>query len=88
MKKNASMKFLAMIAIMTSATVMQIREHVAPPDPARAAQADSMSGCEGSHGGFAPAACGRLHERLHDQQPVEQRQRAAQPAHTGRHVWV
>ncbi|OLL28331.1 hypothetical protein BTH42_27740 [Burkholderia sp. SRS-W-2-2016] len=81
MKKTASMKFLAMIAIVTSATVMQIREHVAPPDTVRAGESNSMSGCTGTHGGFTPAACERLRD---DRQPVEQRK----PAHNERHIWV
>ncbi|WP_206002397.1 hypothetical protein [Paraburkholderia antibiotica] len=88
MKKTASMKFLAMVAIVTSATVLQIREHVAPPDTAHTDNAAAMSDCERIRDGFAPAAC----ERSKDQRQVEQQQPDArlgvQPAHGARQIWV
>src|ERR1700744_490711 len=57
MKKIRSAEFLAAVAIITSATVMQIREHMQVPEaPAAPPQAAQLS-CETTHHGRVFAAC-------------------------------
>lgn len=57
MKKIRSAEFLAAIAIVTSAAVMQIREHVQAHDAPPANAQASLPACTTAHDGFTPAGC-------------------------------
>ncbi|MFM0627086.1 hypothetical protein [Paraburkholderia xenovorans] len=79
--KIRSAEFLAAVAIITSAAVMQIREHVqVQATPSSNAQAMSPS-CGVTHDGFVPAAC----EPTRDERRVD---RAPQPPRNAPQVWV
>ncbi|CAD6547080.1 hypothetical protein LMG28727_04654 [Paraburkholderia kirstenboschensis] len=76
--KIRSAEFLAVVAIVTSASVLQIREHMQPPDSAaasaRASAQAAPSTCESSRKGVMPAACEPTRdERPADHAPVPQR---------------
>ncbi|TDY21622.1 hypothetical protein B0G81_1850 [Paraburkholderia sp. BL6665CI2N2] len=79
--KIRSAEFLAAVAIISSATVMQIREHVlAQETPVSQAQATSPS-CGLTHDGLVSAAC----EATRDKRQVD---RAPQPQRNAPQVWV
>ncbi|MFM0169610.1 hypothetical protein [Paraburkholderia sediminicola] len=79
--KIRSAEFLAAVAIIASATVMQIREHLQVPEaPSSNAQAMSPS-CGVTHEGFVPAAC----EPTRDERQVD---RAPQPRRNAPQGWV
>lgn len=79
--KIRSAEFLAAVAIITSAVVMQIREHVQVPEtPSASAQATSPP-CGSAHDGLAPAAC----EPTRDQRQVD---RTPLPQHAAPQIWV
>ncbi|MFM0391600.1 hypothetical protein [Paraburkholderia phytofirmans] len=79
--KIRSAEFLAAVAIISSATVLQIREHVlAQQAPASQAQATSPS-CGSTHDGLVSAAC----EPTHDKRQVD---RAPQPPRNTSQIWV
>ncbi|WP_168790279.1 hypothetical protein [Paraburkholderia aromaticivorans] len=79
--KIRSAEFLAAVAIISSAAVMQIREHVlAQEAPSSNAQATSPS-CGVTHDGFVPAAC----EPTRDKRQVD---RAPQPQRDAPQIWV
>jgi hypothetical protein len=79
--KIRSAEFLAAVAIITSAAVMQIREQVQVREaPSANAQATSPS-CGVMHDGLVPAAC----EPTRDERQVE---RAPQPQRNAPQVWV
>jgi hypothetical protein len=79
--KIRSAEFLAGVAIVTSAAVMQIREHV-PVQEASTSKAQATSpSCGVRHDGFVPAAC----EPTRDERQVE---RAPQPQRKAPQVWV
>ncbi|RZF29357.1 hypothetical protein EVC45_12950 [Paraburkholderia sp. UYCP14C] len=80
MKKAGSLKFLAAVAIVSSATAMQIRAHVALPDPAAAQPRATMSTCGRANDGITPASC----EPMHRERQLE-RSRAP---HDARQLWV
>ncbi|HZZ12685.1 MAG TPA: hypothetical protein VFE79_18525 [Paraburkholderia sp.] len=72
-------ELLVAVAIVTSAAVMQIREHVLPHE-AQMGDAPSAS-CGVKHDGLVPAGC----EPTRDEQPVD---RPAQARHAAPQVWV
>jgi hypothetical protein len=80
MKKTGNMKFLAGFAIVSSATAMQIRTHLASPDTAPAHAAAAMSTCGSAHDGVTPASCDTTRRKSR----VEQHQ----PPHGGWQLWV
>ena len=65
-------EFLVAVAIVTSAAVVQIREHVQPDHGVATSTPHSVdaapSSCEPSRNGIVPAAC----EAARDQRPAEQ----------------
>ncbi|PRX30694.1 hypothetical protein B0G75_106134 [Paraburkholderia sp. BL18I3N2] len=79
--KIRSAEFLAAVAIISSAAVMQIREHVLVQEtPASNAQAASPP-CGAMHEGLVPAACEPTREK-------RQVDRAPQPQRSAPQVWV
>ncbi|KXU82290.1 hypothetical protein CI15_32565 [Paraburkholderia monticola] len=80
MKKTSSMKFLAAVAIVSSAIVMQIRAHVASPEAAPDQARAAMSTCGNAHDGITPASCDSMRR---ERQPERQ-----QPPHVARQLWV
>ena len=85
--KMRKAELLAAIAIVTSAGVLQIREHVQPIDAANhAANASTSvqtapSTCESRGRGVLPAAC----EQTRDERPAH---RATLPQHGPARIWV
>lgn len=82
MKKMGNLKFLAAVAIVSSAAVMQIREHVASPDAALAPAPAAMATCGSAHDGLTTASCDALRR-----EKQAERQQQPQP-HTARQLWV
>jgi hypothetical protein len=80
MKKIGNYKFLAAVAIVSSATAMQLREHVASPDAALARGPAAMSTCGGAHDGLTTASCEAMRR---EKQPER-----AQPPRDTRQLWV
>ena len=81
MKKIRSAEFLAAVAIITSATVLQIREHLKPIEaPAVGAQTASGA-CGIKHDGFVPASC----EPTREERPAET---ATPRPHGAPRMWV
>jgi hypothetical protein len=78
--KIRSAEYLAAIAIVTSAAVLQIREHMQPQE-APVASAQAASSCGVRHDGLVPAAC----EATRDERQVD---RAPQPQHNRPRIWV
>ncbi|MFM0237543.1 hypothetical protein [Paraburkholderia phytofirmans] len=79
--KIRSAEFLAAVAIISSAAVIQIREHVlAQETPASNAQAVSPP-CGVTHQGLVPAACEPTREK-------RQVDRAPQPQRSAPQIWV
>ncbi|AIP36462.1 hypothetical protein DR64_6486 [Paraburkholderia xenovorans LB400] len=73
--KIRSTEFLAAVAIITSATVLQIREHM-PAHEATSASAQTESpACRMTRDGLVPAACEPT--RDDHQEPAMPRQRSA-----------
>lgn len=73
-------EYLIAIAIITSAAVLQIREHMQPHDRP-SADVQAMSPCGITHNGLAPAAC----EPTRDKRQVD---RAPEPHHSAPQMWV
>lgn len=83
MKKSRRTEFLAAIAIITSATVMQIREHMQPHEaPAATPEAAQLS-CEMPRSGLVLAAC----EPTRGEAPAEH-DRAAPHLRSASKIWV
>jgi hypothetical protein len=80
MKKAGSMKFLAAVAIVSSATVMQIRAHVAAPETAPARASGAMPACGSGHEGVMPASCAPMRD--------ERQLKRQQPPHDAPRLWV
>ncbi|MFM0204565.1 hypothetical protein PQR53_32520 [Paraburkholderia fungorum] len=80
MKKIRSAEYLVAIAIVTSAGVLQIREHMQPLE-APAASAQAASSCGITRDGLVPAAC----EPTRSERQVE---RAPQLQHSAARIWV
>jgi hypothetical protein len=80
MKKISSMKFLAAVGIVSSATVMQIRAHVASPEAAPTEAHTAMPTCGSAHDGVTPASC----DQMRSERQVERHQQP--PA--ARQLWV
>ena len=76
MKKASSMAFLAAVAIVSSATAMQIRTHVASPTHTPAA----TSTCGVAHDGVTLASCAPMRS----ERQVERQQ----APHDARQLWV
>ena len=85
MKKIRRAEFLAVVAIVASATAMQIREHSQAQDQAQdavpATEQAPMTSCGPSHDGFVPAGC----EPTRDDPPAE---RATRAPHAAPQIWV
>ncbi|MGF6732588.1 hypothetical protein OKW50_004733 [Paraburkholderia youngii] len=80
MKKSGSIKFLAAVAIVSSATVMQIRAHIASPDAAARQPHATISTCGRSHDGITAASCWPTNS--------ERQLERFQPPHDTRQPWV
>ena len=80
MKRTSSMKFLAALAIVTSAIVLQIRAHVASPEAAPDQALAAISTCGNAHDGITPASCDPMRR---ERQPERQQQ-----PHDARQLWV
>ena len=81
MKKIRRAEWLAAVAIITSATVLQIREHLPSPETTRMSAQAPLSSCGMTNHGLLLAAC----------EPTrgESRQnRATLPAHGAPKIWV
>ncbi|WP_027798482.1 hypothetical protein [Paraburkholderia dilworthii] len=83
--KTRSAELLAAVAIVTSAAVLQIREHVMPHQGIAASTRDSVqtapSSCEGSSNGMMPASC----EPTRDERSAEH---APLPRRGASRIWV
>ncbi|WOD15694.1 hypothetical protein [Paraburkholderia kirstenboschensis] len=83
--KIRSAELLAVVAIVTSASVLQIREHMQPPDStaasARASAQAAPSTCESSRKGVMPASC----EPTRDERPAHH---APVPQRGAARTWV
>lgn len=79
--KIRSAEYLVAIAIVTSAGVLQIREHMQPLE-ARPTSAHTASTCGVTRGGLVPAACEPTRS---ERQQVE---RAPQAQHNAARIWV
>ncbi|WP_368622490.1 hypothetical protein [Paraburkholderia sp. BR13444] len=79
MKKSGSIKFLAAVAIVSSATVMQIRAHIASPDAA-ARQPHATISNGRSHDGITAASCWPTNS--------ERQLERFQPPHDTRQPWA
>lgn len=73
-------ELLVAVAIVTSATVMQIREHMEQHD-APAASAQAVPSCGVRHDGLAAAAC-------EPTRGERQADRASQPRRDAQRIWV
>lgn len=80
MKKIRSAEYLIAIAIVTSAGVLQIRQHMQPLE-APVASAPAASSCGITHDGLVPAAC----EPTRSERQVE---RGPRLQHSAPHIWV
>jgi hypothetical protein len=84
MKKSRSASFLAGVAIVSSATVLQIREHMRSPDVSAANARATMSSCGATRDGLVPAGCEPTPTR-----GERQMEHAPQPQQGARRqVWV
>jgi hypothetical protein len=83
MKKMKRAEFLAAVAIITSATVMQIREHMQAPDAPSATPQAAQSACEMPRSGLVLAAC----EPTRSEAPAKQ-DRATQHLRSASKIWV
>jgi hypothetical protein len=95
MMKIRSAEFLAAVAIISSATALQVREHMLSHDtdatqsqPAPA----SLTICGVSRSGVIPAACETMRGSEHSRDGDEERtqvEHAPQPSHTAApQIWV
>nr|WKF61547.1 hypothetical protein HUO10_006078 [Paraburkholderia busanensis] len=93
--KIRSAEFLVAVAIISSATVMQIREHLRQPDGQAASEEHAATSCGAMHEGLMPASCEATRDERNtrdagatrharDQRQVD---RAPQPRVTPR-IWV
>ena len=82
MKKNTSVKFLAAVAIVTSATVLQIREHGQSNDAPSTNAATTMSSCSSTRDGLTPARC----EPTRGERQLDRA--TQQHGHGTRQIWV
>jgi hypothetical protein len=82
MKKSRTKEFLVGVAIVASAAVLQIREHVQVQDAPPANAQAPMSSCGPSHDGLVPAGC---EQPTRDQRQPEH---MTQPLHGARQIWV
>jgi hypothetical protein len=64
MKKIRSAEYLVAVAIITSATVMQIREHMQPPQAPSAQPNAAQLSCAATPGGVLLTACEATHEKV------------------------
>src|SRR3569833_912278 len=82
--KIRSAEWLVAVAIVSSASVLQIREHMQPHDSAAASTSASAqaapSTCEGSRKGVMPASC----EPTRDQRPADH---APSPQRGAARIW-
>ncbi|MEZ0604019.1 hypothetical protein ACAX43_17945 [Paraburkholderia sp. IW21] len=78
--KIRSAELLVAVAIVTSATVMQIREHMEQHD-APAASAQAVPSCGVKHDGLTAAACEPTRDEGHAD-------RASQPRRDALRLWV
>jgi hypothetical protein len=83
MKKMKRAEFLAAVAIITSATVMQIREHMRAPEPGSATPQAAQLTCEMPRSGLLLTAC----EPTRSEAPAEQ-DRATRHLHSASKIWV
>jgi hypothetical protein len=84
MKKISSAEWLAAVAIITSATVMQIREHMQTHDvPSANPAAAAQLACETTHSGLVLAAC----EPTRSEAPAAQN-RATRHLRSVSNIWV
>lgn len=74
--KIRSTEFLVAVAIITSATVMQIREHMQPREATSASEQAGPPSCGATHEGLAPAACEPTHDEPQPERATH-RQRSA-----------
>lgn len=85
MKKIRSAEWLVAIAIVTSATVMQIREHLLVDDAPPATPEAAQLSCEMPRGGLVLAAC----EPTRGEVPASHDQdRATQHLRSTSKIWV
>ncbi|WNC94078.1 hypothetical protein RI103_25265 [Paraburkholderia sp. FT54] len=78
--KIRNAEFLAAVAIIASATVLQIREH-SQAHEAPSSNAQTTSSCGVTHDGLVPAAC----EPTRDKRQVD---RAPAPQRGAPQIWV
>lgn len=83
MKKISRAEFLAAVAIITSATVMQIREHMQTPDAPSANPAAAQLACESTRSGLVLATC----EPTRSEAPASQN-RATRHLRIVSNIWV
>lgn len=83
MKKIRSAEYLAAIAIVTSATVLQIREHMQVHDASPAMSQAAQMSCETTRSGLVLAAC----EPTRSEAPANQN-RVTHPLHGASKMWV
>lgn len=83
MKKIRSAEFLAAVAIITSAAVMQIREHVLNHEAASMAPPAALLSCGTSHDGLLVAAC----EATRGEAQAKP-ERSIRPLHRTSKIWV
>lgn len=74
-------EFLVAIAIVTSAAVLQIREHMQSHDVASANSEATRTVCGGTGNGLVPASC----EPTRDERPTNS---APQQQHGAPQIWV
>ncbi|MFM0598339.1 hypothetical protein [Paraburkholderia dilworthii] len=74
-------EYLVAVAIVTSATVMQIREHFVQHETTPASMQNMSASCGAMHEGLVPAGC----EATGDHRQVD---RAPVPSHDAPRIWV
>lgn len=79
--KIRSKEFLVAVAIISSATVMQIREHMQPHEPTSASTQSASPSCGATRDGLVPAAC----EPTRDEPPADP---ATRRQHGALQIWV
>ena len=80
--KKRSAEYLVAIAIVTSAGVLQIREHMQVQE-APVASAQASASCGVARDGVMPAGCEQTPTRSE-----RQGERASQPQRNAMHIWV
>ncbi|MGF6770737.1 hypothetical protein P3T18_003216 [Paraburkholderia sp. GAS199] len=80
-KKIRSAEFLVAVAIVTSAAVMQIREHVLQDASATTTTTEQTTTCGAAHEGLVPAGCEATRGEA-------QPESAAHSPHGAPRIWV